>query len=224
MLDVGSGTGINLLEAARVFAPTRQLCGIDISPGMVSVAQAKASALGIPAQFTVGDAESLPYPDNTFDLVLCNSVLHWFRNRNAAVREIARVLRPGGQVAVICAAAPGFTEWLELMHGLMRTVTGRASSQPLPQLPTAAEVAGLFRTNGLLLQFLSNPTQTQRITDPDGFIRLMSVVAPPWAADLTPGQQTTLEQLAAAAMRALWPQGFPNTWSAIEAIGVKTAL
>ncbi len=78
ILDVGCGTGINLLEAARWFSPTRLLCGIDISPGMVEVASRKAAALGLNAGFAVGDAEHLPYPDNTFDLVICNSVLHWF--------------------------------------------------------------------------------------------------------------------------------------------------
>lgn len=78
VLDVGCGTGVNLLEAARQFAPTSLLCGIDISPGMVEVARAKAGALGLPADIRVGDAEQLPFPDTTFDLVICNSVLHWF--------------------------------------------------------------------------------------------------------------------------------------------------
>ena len=89
ILDVGCGTGVNLLEAARWFAPTGKLCGIDISPGMVAVAQSKAGLLGLPAQFRVGDAERLPYSDAEFDLVICNSVLQWFDSlsRSADLEE-----------------------------------------------------------------------------------------------------------------------------------------
>ncbi len=224
VLDVGSGTGINLFEAARAFAPTRMLCGIDLSPGMVEVARLKAARLGVPAHFTVGDAESLPYPNGTFDLVICNSVLHWFRDRNAALREMSRVLRPGGQVALICAAAPGFGEWTTLMQALVQAVTKNPAASPLPALPTAQEVAEIMQRNGLTLQHLANPVHAERISNPEPYIRLMSIVAPQWAADLTPEQQSAIERLAATLMRTWWPTGFPNTWSAIEAIGVKTAL
>lgn len=218
ILDVGCGTGVNMLEAARWFAPTRQLCGIDISPGMVEVAAAKAAALGVPAQFTVGDAERLPYDDGQFDLVICNSVLHWFRDRDAAVREMQRVLKPGGQVAIIGAATPGFQEWFGLIDGLVRTTLGRATPPTLPALPTAAEVAALLLKNGFLIEHLANPVHAQRITDAPGFVRLMSTVAPHWAADLTPEEQARLELLATTAVGS-WPGGFPNTWSAVEAVG-----
>lgn len=221
VLDVGSGTGINLLEAAQWFFPTRALCGIDISPGMVEVARLKAARLGIPAQFTAGDAESLPYPDNSFDLVICNSVLHWFENRPVAIREMTRVLRPGGQLALICAAAPGFREWLTLMDQLLHAVGAAGTARTLPQLPTALEVAAMLSSAGLMIQHLANPIQVQRIRDPQTFVRQMSTVAPQWAADLHPQQQAWLEQLAAMALKRSGPLGFPNTWSAVEAVAIK---
>jgi ubiquinone/menaquinone biosynthesis C-methylase UbiE len=219
ILDVGCGTGVNLLEAARWFAPTRLLCGIDISPGMVAVAKSKAAALGVPAQFTVGDAEQLPYPDATFDLVIANSVLHWFKDRGAAVREMARVLRPGGQVLIICAAAPGFTEWFTFVDQL-RQAAGAAPDPTLqPRLPSVVEVGNLLHENGFAIDYLNNPTQLQQISDPESFVRLMSTVAPQWVADLPPEGRALLEQLAARLMRTHFPAGFPNTWSAVEAVG-----
>jgi len=217
ILDVGCGTGINLLAAAHYLAPAQLLCGIDISPGMVETARTKATAAGIPAHFVVGDAERLPYPDSTFDLVICNSVLHWFDDRLAAVREMARVLKPGGQVVMICAASPGFSEWFDLIEVILPALSIPASVHGPAPLPTAAEVATLFRAAGLHLTHLSNPTEVQRVTDPESFVRLMTTVAPHWAAELSPAQVGAVEKLAADTIRSRFPNGFPNTWSAVEA-------
>lgn len=221
ILDVGCGTGVNMLEAARWFAPTRRLCGIDISPGMAAVARSKAAAFGIPAEITVGDAEQLPYPDNTFDLVLCNSVLHWFKDRGRALREMHRVLRPGGQLLLLGATAPAFQEWFALLDGLMHAATRSRPQSTIPPLPTAAEIATNMMGTGFLLEHFQNPVFQQRITEPEPFVRLMATVAPTWTADLSPDAQLALEGLAAQTMRMGWPGGFPNTWSAVEAVGRK---
>ncbi|HWI65657.1 MAG TPA: class I SAM-dependent methyltransferase [Symbiobacteriaceae bacterium] len=221
ILDVGCGTGVNLLEAARWFAPARRLCGIDISPGMVAVARAKAEGLGVNAEFRVGDAEHLPYGDGEFDLVICNSVLHWFKDRAAAVREMRRVLRPGGQVMLICAAKPGFTEWFEFTDQLRQAAGMAPDPSLIPNLPSAVEVGEYMQAAGLAVEHLANPVQLQPVTDYEGFIRLMSTVAPLWTADLSPETQALLEQLAARMMRILYPGSFPNTWAAIEAVGTR---
>jgi len=220
VLDVGTGTGVNLFEAARWLAPTRLLCGIDISPGMISIARQKAAALRLPAHFTVGDAEQLPYPDGLFDLVICNSVFHWFTNKAAAMAEMRRVLRPGGQLVLICATAPGFGEWFTLLDRAGRALLGGRWTAEMPQLPTALEVAWLMASSGLLVQYLANPIAVRRVSVPEPFIKMMSVVAPHWAADLTPLEQAAVERAAAAAMRLI-PGGFPVTWSSLEAVGLR---
>lgn len=221
ILDVGSGTGVNLLEAARWFAPARLLCGIDISEGMVAVARAKAAALGVPAQFVVGDAERLPYPDGIFDLVICNSVLHWFRDKGAALREMHRVLRPGGQLVLLCAVAPGFGEWFVLVDGLLRAVKGSGAPPAVPILPTGVEVRNLMAGTGFLLEHVANPIQLHHITHVEPFVQLMSTVAPHPTADLSPEEEAQFERLVAAAMRTGWPAGFPNTWAAFEAVATR---
>src|ERR1700734_2022340 len=63
ILDVGCGTGINLLEAARVLAPCSRLVGVDLAPGMVQEARRKATAAHVSATFMVGDAEHLELED-----------------------------------------------------------------------------------------------------------------------------------------------------------------
>lgn len=221
ILDVGSGTGLNLIEAARWFRSPRLLRGIDISPGMVAVARAKAAALGLPAEFVVGDAERLPYPDGLFDLVICNSVFHWFKERAAALREMARVLRPGGQLVLLTATKPGFGEWFNLVDSVMGLAYGPAATTAKPDLPTGLDVGLLMAQNGFRVERIRNPIHQTMVHDPGPFVKVMSVIAPHWAADLSDPEVERIQHLVATAIARGWPQGFPVTWAAVEAIGTK---
>lgn len=221
ILDVGCGTGINLIEAARVFGPCQALAGIDLSPGMVAVAREKVRRLGLPADIRLGDAEALPYPAAAFDLVLCNSVFHWLSDRGQGAREFARVLRPGGQVLLICAAAPGFREWTGLLEGLLRRWLGPAAPPPFPSLPGPEEVASHLQRAGLRVTHLNHLVQPLRIRDHAGFTRLMATVAPNWMGGLAPSLRSRAQELVAGAMGAVAPGGFPVTWSAVESVAQK---
>ncbi|MFQ5776324.1 MAG: class I SAM-dependent methyltransferase [Kiloniellaceae bacterium] len=96
ILDVGCGTGALLESLLRAF-PEVALAGIDLSPEMLSVAGAR---LGRSAELRQGRAESLPFADATFDIVVSTSVLHYIRHPRAALREMKRVLKPGGRAVV----------------------------------------------------------------------------------------------------------------------------
>ncbi len=102
-LEVGAGTGyfsLHLLMAGLVGEAT---C-TDISPGMIEVLRGNAERLGLEVEAQVADAETLPYPDESFDLVLGHAVLHHLPDLQQAFSEFARVLRPGG--AVVFAGEP----------------------------------------------------------------------------------------------------------------------
>jgi ubiquinone/menaquinone biosynthesis C-methylase UbiE len=101
MLDVGSGTGFLALELA---ARGHRATGIDFAPAMVARAREKAAAQGLTARFDAGDAEHLPYPDGSFDLVISRHVLWTLPHPQAALDEWLRVLRPGGRLAIIDGA------------------------------------------------------------------------------------------------------------------------
>jgi ubiquinone/menaquinone biosynthesis C-methylase UbiE len=103
-LDVGSGTGFLALELA---ARGHRVTGIDFAPSMVARAQEKAAALGLAARFDQGDAENLPYPDSSFDLVISRHVLWTLPHPDQALDEWLRVLRPGGRLVVIDGAQCG---------------------------------------------------------------------------------------------------------------------
>jgi SAM-dependent methyltransferase len=97
-LEIGAGTGyfsLNLLQSGVVGAAT---C-MDISPGMLDVLADNARELGLEAETVAGDAERLPAPDGSFDLVFGHAVLHHIPDLERAFAEFARVLRPGGRIA-----------------------------------------------------------------------------------------------------------------------------
>src|SRR6202034_689908 len=85
---------LNLLQAGVV---SRATC-TDISPGMLETLAANAERLGLGVQTARADAESLPFADESFDLVLGHAVLHHLPNLRRAFSEFHRVLRPGGRI------------------------------------------------------------------------------------------------------------------------------
>jgi SAM-dependent methyltransferase len=99
VLEIGCGTGfftLNLMLAGVI----GEAHVTDISPGMVRVAERNARDLGLRVRGKVADAESLPYADGTFDLVVGHAVLHHVPDVELALRELLRVLKPGGRFVV----------------------------------------------------------------------------------------------------------------------------
>ncbi|MFM7597767.1 MAG: class I SAM-dependent methyltransferase, partial [Actinomycetota bacterium] len=96
VLEIGAGTGffvLNLMQAGL----TSSAVVTDISSGMVDVAVRNGAALGLDVTGRVADAESLPFADGEFDLVIGHAVLHHIPDVELALREVLRVLRPGGR-------------------------------------------------------------------------------------------------------------------------------
>ncbi len=96
-LEIGSGTGYFTLNLMRAGLVEKATC-TDISPGMLSTLSANAQRLGLDVETLATDAESLPFEDESFDLVIGHAILHHIPDLGRAFREFARVLRPGGTV------------------------------------------------------------------------------------------------------------------------------
>lgn len=100
VLDVATGTG---LVAERLLARGFRVTGLDQSPGMLAVARASLDGR---AALVEGDADALPFPDGAFDHLTFTYLLRYVDNPAATLRELARVVRPGGTVAMLEFGVP----------------------------------------------------------------------------------------------------------------------
>jgi ubiquinone/menaquinone biosynthesis C-methylase UbiE len=112
VLDVGCGTG-KLLRRANTYWPEAQLIGVDPANGMIE----RAKRLTPNATFSTGMAEALPLQDVSVDLALSTISFHHWQDQAAGIREIARVLRPGGYFILVDVSSP---DWLVRVLHLKR--------------------------------------------------------------------------------------------------------
>jgi SAM-dependent methyltransferase len=97
VVDIGCGAGMDLLLAAKAVGPNGRAIGVDMTDAMAERTRAGARALGFDhVEVRLGDAMALPIESGTVDVVMSNGVLNLTPDKNAAFREVSRVLVPGG--------------------------------------------------------------------------------------------------------------------------------
>ena len=128
LLDVGCGPGTITVDLAACVAPGR-VVGLDVSPDPLPEARAAAARADVQVSFEVGDVYALELDDDTFDVVHAHQVLQHLTDPVGALRELARVCRPGGVIAVrdvdygafvTFPADTGLDRWLDLYHRVAR--------------------------------------------------------------------------------------------------------
>jgi len=160
VLEIGGGMGTDLSQFAHHGAVVTDL---DLSAGHLELAKENFRLRALNATFVLHDAESLPFPDNTFDLVYSNGVLHHTPNTRDVVAEIRRVLKPGGRAIVMMYAENSIHYWRNIFYvvglrdgellqwspgDIMSRVVERsdnAAARPLVKVYTKRRLAKLFR-------------------------------------------------------------------------------
>src|SRR5437764_13300584 len=127
LLEIGCGMGTDLLQFARGGA---RVTGTDLTPRSIEISRQHLTIYGEAGDFAIADCETLPFTNESFDVVYSNGVLHHTPDTAGAVREIHRVLRPGGQVRVMLYHRRSFAYWGEviLRHGLLKGEFRRGNS------------------------------------------------------------------------------------------------
>jgi ubiquinone/menaquinone biosynthesis C-methylase UbiE len=145
VLDLGCGTGTLAIWAKREFQEAN-VSGLDGDPKVLARARRKAADAGLPIRFDQGLSDDLPYPDASFDRVLSSLFFHHLERKakERTIREVSRVMRPGGELHVADWGRPGGPAMWTLSWSI-RLLDGRA--------PTRDNLAGalpaLFERNGL---------------------------------------------------------------------------
>ncbi len=192
VLEIGVGLGADHQRFAEAGA---SLSGVDLTPRAIEMTRKRLALLGLKSDLQVGDAERLDYPDGTFDLVYSWGVIHHSPDTPGAIREILRVLKPGGVARVMIYHSPslvGLMLWLR--YGLaagrpgtpMREIYANHLESPGTKAYSVAEARALFSD-------FSHATVTVQLTHGD----LLSSGA---------GQRHGGAALSLA--RAVWPRWF----------------
>jgi ubiquinone/menaquinone biosynthesis C-methylase UbiE len=119
LIEIGCGMGTDLLQFARGGA---NVTGLDYTPRSVEITRRRFEVYGMPGRFLVGDAENLPFPSASYDVVYSNGVLHHTPNTQKSIDEVHRILKPGGTAKVMLYNRNSLYYWLVIMlrYGVLR--------------------------------------------------------------------------------------------------------
>ena len=154
LLDVGCGTGTQAFEVARRAGRAGRVTGIDPSAEQIVRARSKAARHNVPIDFQIGVIEHLPFPDQTFDVVLSTLIMHHLPAslKRQGLAEIARVLKPGGRLIIA-----DFKPKKERQGQAARFHAGGSSMQDLAAMFLDAGFEQLEMEEMLPLQFTAFP-------------------------------------------------------------------
>jgi len=199
VVDVACGTGVVARQTAPRVGATGTVVAVDVNPAMLSIARSLPAPEGAAIDWRDGNALTLPFPDDTFDLALCQHGLQFFPDRPAALREIYRVLRPAGRIAV--------SVWRSLEHNpasqlIWETIARHLNTTTATLLPSftlgeAGELCALLESAGFADVIVTARSYTVREPrSPQLIARLLASVAgmvPAYAA-LGTEERTALAQ------------------------------
>ena len=202
VLDLGTGTGAVARQAAAIVSPSGRVSGVDISPDMLALARQRANALGFSnVTLLEGRAEKIPANDGAFDVVLACLSLMYVINREAAAREIARVLRPGGRLVAAVWAGP---EQCDIVR-FQQTAGRFADPSPVPGVGPGALAEPSTFLRQLAAAGIETNLETEMLSfDFAEFASAWNALAGVTTAHLSPEHQ---HEAKSAVMTAMYPQG-----------------
>lgn len=135
VLDIGTGTGHLAIATAQIIGNEGWVIGVDISAGMLDQARYKLQALGLSnVEFQLADAESLNFPANSFDRVLCANSFPWMENMEATLRLWHRFIKPDGLIGIHTPAETAYVGDVILREVLEKYGVSLKSSKPIGTL------------------------------------------------------------------------------------------
>jgi ubiquinone/menaquinone biosynthesis C-methylase UbiE len=195
VLDIACGTGI----VARSVAPRVGLQGIvmglDANPDMINMARAAAKRNHLSIEWHTSPAEQLPFPDENFDLILCQFELMFFTDRQAALKEMHRVLRKGGRLVLSVWQGLDRHPFYQRLHEVSQRHFGKSSVDAVFSLGDADELRSLLADSGFQQVVIEPMSITARFPRPEDFLA--------WEIDVDSAETPVLQQLDSDAQKVI---------------------
>ena len=188
VLDVGCGTGASALPAAQVVGPNGSVIGVDLSARLLDRARDKAKALGLSnVEFRCADMTALGYPDGRFDAVVSVFSIFFVPDMEGLVRELWRMVRPGGKLAVTTWGPrmfePGSAAWWAAVKQFRPDL--HTAFNPWERIITPHAVSQLLTNSGIREAEIAAEDGQQVLRSPDDW----------WTVVQGSGYRWTLEQM-----------------------------
>jgi ubiquinone/menaquinone biosynthesis C-methylase UbiE len=203
VLDLACGTGVVARRAAERAGPTGSITGVDLNPGMLAVARSLPAPPGARVEWIERNAVDTGLPAGSFDVVLCQQGLQFFPDKAAALREVWRVLVPGGRTAISVWRTAGI--YNRAVGDALRQLFGEALATRFCAsrvAPPGHALLDAARAAGFDAATLSVQKLTSRLPPPEEFV-LEHLAATPIAPELRAVDSQVRKALAEHVARGL---------------------
>ncbi|MGZ5053543.1 MAG: class I SAM-dependent methyltransferase [Methylobacter sp.] len=188
VLDVCSGSGGSALPAAELVGPQGKVIAVDLAERLIALAQTKAEAKGLQnIEFRVADMLDLGYPDASFDAVVCVFGIFFVPDMNAAIKELWRMVRPGGRLAITTWGPELFEPANSMFWDAIGTVRPELQRgfNPWDRISEPFSLSKMLAEAGVHTDKIVAETGTHPLHSPDDW----------WAIAMGSGYRGTLAQL-----------------------------
>jgi ubiquinone/menaquinone biosynthesis C-methylase UbiE len=195
VLDIACGTGVVARNVVPRVGSHGVVMGLDANPEMIGMARAMAEKEHLPIAWHVSPAEQLPFPDENFDLILCQFGLMFFTDRHAALTEMHRVLRTGGTVLLSVWQGLERHPFYQKIHNVTQRHLGKSSVQTVFSLGDADSMRILLTDSGFQRITIESVSIRARFPQPEEFLA--------WELDVDPADTPALHNLGSEAQQAI---------------------
>jgi ubiquinone/menaquinone biosynthesis C-methylase UbiE len=210
VLDIACGTGIVARKVAPLVGSRGVVIGLDANPQMINVARIAADQEHLTTEWYTSPAEQLPFPDENFDLILCQFGLMFFTDRHAALKEMHRVLKKGGRLVLSVWQGLDRHPFYQTLHVVSQRHFGKSSVETVFSLGNADELRKLLIDSGFRQIEIEPASITGHFSQPDEFLA--------WEIDINPAEAPALQNLDKEAQQAILAAARQDMQSPLEEV------
>jgi ubiquinone/menaquinone biosynthesis C-methylase UbiE len=210
VLDIACGTGIVARNVASRVGSLGSVVGLDANPDMIDMARLVAEQEHTVIEWHTGTAEQLPFPDEHFDLILCQFGLMFFTNRHAALQEMHRVLRKDGRLVLSVWQGLDRHPFYQTLHDVSLRHFGKSSVETVFSLGNSNKLRKLLTNSGFRQVEIEHMSITAHFPQPEEFLA--------WEIDINPAEAPALQNLDKKAQHAIMAAARQDMQSPLEEV------